>query len=145
MQVGNSNSFFILCILPILLFSFQTPSVSEEHINTLLSTRSLTVEERGARHGQALAAARFCPGARLSDEAEKLQITLNKSERVVFNENSQKVKASWEKAFQCTDVDPAQTREINGCRRAKIISCTMTWQEIGPEGTALPGLLEFKP
>ena len=106
---------------------------------------NLTLEERGARHGQALAAARFCPGAKLSEKAEKLKETLNQDEILVFTKQSENVLISWEKAFLCTDVDPAQTREINGCRKAKILSCTTTWKEIGPEGTAFQGLLEFKP
>lgn len=145
MRVFTSNTFFILSFVTVFIVSVQSPSFCEEQREKFLPPLSLSVQEQGARHGQALAAARFCPGALLSDKAEKLGATLNKNEREVFNDNSEKVEKAWEKAFQCTDVDPAQTREINGCRRAKIMSCTMTWQEIGPEGTALQGLLDFKP
>lgn len=106
---------------------------------------SVSVKDQGARHGQAIAAARICPGARRTPKAETLGNALTPDDRAVFDRESAVVVAAWEKAFSCTDVDPAQTREINGCRKAKILSCTSAWREIGPEGAALPGLLDFKP
>lgn len=139
------NTIPIYWLLVFLLPFPQNYSVFAETASKFSTPSSLSLKEQGARRGQALAASRFCPGARLTEKAEKLDATLNEQEIAIFAEHSQKVEAAWEKAFTCTDVDPAQTREINGCRRAKILSCTMTWKEIGPEGTALQGLLEFKP
>ena len=93
------------------------------------------VDEQGARHGQAIAAMATCPGAKTTVKVAELAAAA--SNRIV---------EAWQKAFSCQDVDPAQSpREMNGCRKAKILSCTMTWREIGPEGSALPGLLEFAP
>lgn len=103
------------------------------------------IAEQGARHGQAMAAARICPGARTTPKAQALGTQLSPADRETFDRESARVVAAWTKAFSCKDVDPAQTREINGCRRAKILSCTAAWQEIGPEGVHLPGLLEFQP
>lgn len=102
-------------------------------------------KERGQRQGQALAAAKICPGARTTAKVATLADGLDGAALKEFEAGRSEVTAGWDKAFSCTDVDPAQSREINGCRKAKILSCSVTWQEIGPEGTAFPGLLEFKP
>ncbi|MGE5266570.1 MAG: hypothetical protein ACM3L9_04305 [Deltaproteobacteria bacterium] len=107
---------------------------------------SLSVDELGARHGQALAAAKICPGARTTAKVTELAASLTTGERPAFEAASNKILAAWDKAFACKDVDPAQyPREVNSCRKAKILSCSSTWTEIGPEGSAIPGLLEFAP
>lgn len=107
---------------------------------------SLSIDEQGARHGQALSAAKICPGARITANVAALAEAVNESDRAAFNASSQKIVVAWDKAFVCQDVDPAQyPREINACRKSKILSCSQTWSEIGPDGSALPGLLEFAP
>src|SRR5512137_1521501 len=107
---------------------------------------TMSIDEQGARHGQAIAAAKICPGARTTPKLGELAASVAQADRAVFEATSARIVAAWEKAFLCTDVDPAQSpREVNGCRKSKILSCTSTWTEIGPEGTALPGLLEFAP
>ncbi len=106
----------------------------------------LSIDEQGARHGQALSAAKICPGARTTPKVAALAAAIDASDRAAFEAASTRIVAAWDKAFLCQDVDPAQApREINSCRKSKILSCTSTWTEIGPEGTALPGLLEFAP
>jgi hypothetical protein len=107
---------------------------------------SLSLDEQGARHGQALAAMATCPGARTTIKVAELADAIASEDREAFEAASKQIVEAWQKAFTCQDVDPAQSpREMNGCRKAKILSCTMTWREIGPEGSALPGLLEFAP
>ncbi len=104
------------------------------------------VDEQGARHGQALAAMKTCPGARTTAKVGELAAAIPGSDREVFDAASTRIVAAWDKAFRCTDIDPAQfPRELNGCRKSKILSCTSAWREIGPDGSALPGLLEFAP
>lgn len=105
----------------------------------------LTVKDLGVRHGQAIAAVRICPGARLTVKVATLGTNLTRPDLAVFRDESDRILTAWASAFSCRDVDPAQTREINGCRRAKILSCNQTWREIGPEGTELPGLIQFRP
>jgi hypothetical protein len=105
-----------------------------------------SIDEQGARHGQALAAARICPGARTTAKIDELAASIPSDRRSEFNAASDRILAAWNEAFACQDVDPAQyPREINSCRKSKILSCSTTWSEIGPEGSALPGLLEFAP
>lgn len=105
-----------------------------------------SIDEQGARHGQALAAARICPGARTTAKIDELAASIPLDRRPEFNAASDRIVAAWNEAFACQDVDPAQyPREINSCRKSKILSCSTTWSEIGPEGSTLPGLLEFAP
>jgi hypothetical protein len=107
---------------------------------------NLSIDELGARHGQALAAARICPGARTTPKVPELAASLPAGSQPAFEAASSRILAAWDKAFACKDVDPAQyPREVNSCRKAKILSCSSTWTEIGPEGSAIPGLLEFAP
>lgn len=118
------------------LFLIASPAAGE----------TLSIDEQGARHGQALSAARICPGARTTAKVDTLAAGIADADRATFDAASQKIVLAWDKAFLCQDVDPAQApREINSCRKSKILSCSSTWSEIGPEGTALPGLLEFAP
>lgn len=106
----------------------------------------LSIDEQGARHGQALSAAKICPGARTTAKVAALAASIPAGDRPAFEAASQKIVTAWDKALTCQDVDPAQApREINSCRKSKILSCTSTWREIGPDGAALPGLLEFAP
>ena len=136
---------FLTLLTCLLIGLFFVQGTSSQANDTPSSQPSLSLEERGARHGQALAAAEICPGAKLTPKVELLAENLRGQDLDLFLTHSKKVVLDWKTAFGCKDVDPAQTRDINGCRRAKILSCSMTWQEIGPEGTALPGLLEFNP
>lgn len=107
---------------------------------------SLPVGDLGARHGQALAAARLCPGAQTTPRVAELAASLPTADRPDFEAASRRIVDAWDKAFACRDVDPAQyPREVNSCRKNKILTCTTTWSEIGPDGTAVPGLLEFAP
>lgn len=111
-----------------------------------VGAQALSIDEQGARHGQALSAAKICPGARTTAKVATLAASIKDADRAAFDAASQKILAAWDKAFLCQDVDPAQyPRDINACRKSKILSCTTSWQEIGPEGAALPGLLEFAP
>ncbi len=115
-------------------------------ISASAGAENMSVDEQGARHGQALSAAKICPGARTTAKVADLAASMKDADRATFDAASQKIVIAWDKAFLCQDVDPAQApREINSCRKSKILSCSSTWSEIGPDGTALPGLLEFAP
>ena len=106
----------------------------------------LAIDEQGARHGQALSAAKICPGARTTTKVAELAAAIPAGDRPAFEAASKKIVGAWDKALTCQDVDPAQApREFNSCRKSKILSCTSTWREIGPDGAALPGLLDFAP
>lgn len=106
----------------------------------------MSVDEQGARHGQAIAAAKTCPGAKSTVKLTELAESIAQADRAEFDAASNRIVAAWQKAFSCKDADPSNgPRQMNGCRKAKILSCTSTWREIGPEGSAYPGLMEFAP
>jgi hypothetical protein len=71
--------------------------------------------EAGARIGQALSAAKLCPGARATSKITALAKSYGETNQAVIKTEADKIVASWDKA----------------------------WGEIGPEGTAIPGLLDF--
>lgn len=131
-------------VIAALMLAFA-PAVSRIDAASAAERPRIAAKELGIRHGQAIAAVRTCPGARLTAKAEGLETDLGRGDLAVFRDESDRILTAWANAFACTDVDPAQTREINGCRRAKILSCNQAWQEIGPDGMALPGLVEFRP
>jgi hypothetical protein len=113
---------------------------------TLAGAAPLSIDEQGARHGQAIAAMQICPGAKTTGKVAELAASISDADRASFDAASNRIVAAWQKAFSCKDANPADgPRQMNGCRKAKILSCTSTWREIGPEGNALPGLLEFAP
>ena len=101
----------------------------------------ISVAEAGARHGQALSAAKICPGGKITAKGEALPGSYSGDDTAVFKAESEKVTAAWDKAFQCEEVDPA-THHSTTCRRMKLISCRQAWIEIGPEGRNIPGLLD---
>jgi hypothetical protein len=126
-----------ICLSVFLLFAITAPVAADS---------ADPIDEQGARHGQAIAAMATCPGAKTTIKVAELAAAVAPDDREAFQAASNRIIEAWQKAFACQDVDPAQSpREMNGCRKAKILSCTMTWREIGPEGSALPGLLDFAP
>jgi hypothetical protein len=98
--------------------------------------------DTGARIGQARSAAKICPGAKLTPKVEELSASMPAETQAEASAAAAKVEATWAKTFDCFDYDP-ETRRATGCRKLKIMSCNAAWTEIGPEGTAIPGLLEF--
>lgn len=103
----------------------------------------LPPREAGQRYGQAQSATRICPGAYLTERGLAFPSTVPPESRAEFDAGRDEVTSAWAKAFDCVDTDPEMQREL-ACRKMKILSCNAAWSEIGPEGTALPGLIDFR-
>ena len=101
----------------------------------------ITVAEAGARFGQATAAAKFCPGGKITAKADSLAGAYTGEDATVFKAQADNVTAAWDKAFTCVEVDPT-TRRTTQCRKMILTSCRQAWIEIGPEGRNVPGLLD---
>jgi len=111
-------------------------------IFTPASAAEMTVAEAGARYGQALSAAKFCPGGKITGTATALPSQFNGADAETFQVEAGKVTAGWGQAFDnCVEIDPA-THKQTTCRRMKVTSCRQAWIEIGPEGRDFPGLLD---
>jgi hypothetical protein len=96
-------------------------------------------QEAGARYGEALGAIEICDGAKLTDKAKSLKASFAGPELDRFTAQAAKVYEAWMTVKHCVrPLDP------NPCRIMIQKSCSGAISEIGPEGLAMPGLLDFK-
>ncbi len=100
--------------------------------------------DKGIRFGQAQSAVAICPGMILTASAGKLRADQAAADLQDFDREAGKIRKAWSEAFDCIDLDP-ETHRFTSCRRTKIASCNAAWSEIGPDGSAIPGLIGFKP
>lgn len=98
----------------------------------------------GRRYGQALAVQAQCPGGKATAKAEALKARFSGAEAQVVTAEANRVVADWKAALGCVEADPETGRMIASCRKLKKVTCSQAWLEIGPEGSAVPGLVEFK-
>ncbi|MBS0252771.1 MAG: hypothetical protein JSR78_17080 [Proteobacteria bacterium] len=97
-----------------------------------------SAKEAGARYAQALGAAETCDGLRVGKMAEALKNEFSGNDLKAFNAQAADVYASWQKVKNCSrPLDP------NPCRIMIQLSCQSAVSEIGPEGSAIPHLLEI--
>lgn len=102
--------------------------------------RALSAREAGARHGQAMGVALLCYGLRTTPAVDDLPGRFAGRDRTAFDEQSGKIIAAWHAAGTCRNqADP------NICRLTYEWSCSAAMREIGPSGSALPGLVEPQP
>lgn len=97
----------------------------------------LDARAAGARHGQALGVALVCYGLKTTPAVEKLPSAYSGDDLKAFNQESEKVLLSWQKAKSCVKAGGP-----NECRLIFEWSCREALIEIGPEGTKLKGLVE---
>jgi hypothetical protein len=57
---------------------------------------TLSIDEQGARHGQALAAAKICPGARTTPKVAALAAAIASNDRATFEAASSRIVAAWD-------------------------------------------------
>ena len=98
----------------------------------------------GRRYGQARAVSAQCPGGKATAKAEALKARFSGEQAQVFTAEANRVVADWKAALGCVEADPETGRMIASCRKIKKVTCSQAWLEIGPEGSAMPGLVEFK-
>ncbi len=101
----------------------------------------LTPLEAGARYGQALGVLEICIGSKTTDKVAALQAAYTGDDATTFKAQATKVYEAWVKVKNCSNkTDP------NQCKIIMDRSCEAAFNEIGPNGTAAPGLVTpFKP
>jgi hypothetical protein len=99
----------------------------------------LLPREAGARYGQALGVALICYGLRTTPAMDRLPSQYTGDARTEFDSESEKTLAAWREAGSCKKAGGP-----NPCRLVHEWSCSAALKEIGPEGTALRGLVEQK-
>jgi hypothetical protein len=91
----------------------------------------------GARYGQALGAVEICIGSKVTDKAKALGDDFRDGDLETYTQQAAKVYDTWLKVKDCRKDDP------NQCKIIMDKSCEAAEAEIGPNGTVMPGLVEF--
>ncbi len=100
--------------------------------------QSLTPREAGARYGQALGSEHICFGLlRTTDAVARLAEKYSGADRKAFKDEADKIFNAWRDACR-------QSGGPNQCRLVHEWNCRAALREIGPEGSALAGLVEQK-
>jgi hypothetical protein len=102
-----------------------------------VSAAHLTPRDTGSRYGQALGAVEVCAGTKVTEKASALSKLYSGAEIEEFNAQEKKIYDAWMKVKHCVRED-----DPNQCTVIVDESCAAAMTEIGPKGTALPGLLE---
>jgi hypothetical protein len=101
-----------------------------------------TPQEAGLRYGQASGVAAACPSTVMTPKAEALTQLFKGTDHEAFKAEAAKTFEVWTQALGCANIDAETGRQNATCRHLKTISCRQAYGEIGPEGTAMPGLLD---
>jgi hypothetical protein len=99
----------------------------------------LPPREAGARYGQALGVALICYGLRTTSALDRLPSQYAGDARTEFDSESEKTVAAWRETGSCKKAGGP-----NACRLVHEWSCHAALNEIGPDGSVLPGLVEQK-
>ncbi|WP_423415065.1 hypothetical protein RLW55_18870 [Hyphomicrobium sp. B1] len=103
-----------------------------------IAATNLTSYDIGSRYAQARGASETCPGGKLTDKAAVLPSVYKGPELDVFNAQEKKIYDAWMRAKHCAQDDPS-----NQCKLVIDESCAAAVSEIGPSGSAFPGLFEI--
>lgn len=95
-------------------------------------------KDAGVRYGQALGVLEVCYGSKLTDKGKALEQTFKGADVDAFKLAAAGVYDAWVKVRGCTN-----QKDPNTCKIIMDKSCLAAESEIGPNGTALPGLVEF--
>lgn len=130
--------------MPVLLAAAVTiPALAaEEDIVTAtraaVAAANMTPKDAGARYGQALGAVEICIGSKISPKASTLESIFSGTDLEEFKAQAAKIYDAWIKVKNCVRQD-----DPNQCKVIMDESCASAISEIGPSGTALPGLLDL--
>jgi hypothetical protein len=103
-------------------------------------SNSLAAAEAGRRFGEAAGAALVCYGLRIrTDQVSELRSKYRGDALTEFDEQAAKTLQAWQAAKTCENANGS-----NECKVSQQWSCLQAVQEIGPGGTAVPGLVEPK-
>ena len=100
---------------------------------------NLTPYDVGSRYAQALGASETCPGGEMTAKAAVLKSLYTGADLEVFTAQERKIYDAWTRAKHCSQDDTT-----NQCKLVIDESCAAAVSEIGPSGSAFPGLFEMK-
>lgn len=104
----------------------------------LAGADTLTPRDAGARYGQALGALEICHGSKLTAAGDALRSKYEGADNEIFKAQAAKIYNAWHTVKNCANAD-----DPNQCKIIMDKSCAAAEAEIGTNGTAMPGLVEF--
>ncbi|MBS0253131.1 MAG: hypothetical protein JSR78_18890 [Proteobacteria bacterium] len=140
----KSLSRLLPLVLAAVLANSNTATAADPPKDLLTTTRAaiaatnLTPYDIGSRYAQARGASETCAGGKMTDKAAVLPSVYSGAELDVFNAQEKKIYDAWMRAKHCSQDDPS-----NQCKLVIDESCAAAISEIGPSGSALPGLFEI--
>ena len=144
MRLATHRSGFFPVAAVTLLSAMSVTTAAEPSEDAVTSARAavagLTPKDAGARYGQALGAVEICTGAKVTDKASALNSVYSGSDLDTFKAQATKIYDAWLKVKHCVRQD-----DPNQCKVIMDESCAAAIAEIGPSGTAVPGLLDAPP
>jgi hypothetical protein len=99
---------------------------------------NLTPYDVGSRYGQALGAAETCDGGRITDKGAVLRALYTGEDLERFSAQENKIYEAWMRVKHCTTGEGS-----NICKVVIEESCAAAMAEIGPAGSAFPGLFQI--
>ncbi|MFT3730312.1 MAG: hypothetical protein QM780_02650 [Hyphomicrobium sp.] len=103
-----------------------------------IAATNLTPYDIGSRYAQALGASETCPGGTITAKGSILALLYTGTNLETFAAQQKKIYDAWMRVKHCVPDEPQ-----NQCKLIIDESCAAALSEIGPSGTALPGLLEI--
>ena len=141
MNLATHRSAYTAFAAATLICATSVTATAEPSADALTSARAavagLTPKDAGARYGQALGAVEICIGAKVTDRASALNSVYSGADLEAFKAQAAKIYDAWIKVKNCVRQD-----DPNQCKVIMDESCAAAIAEIGPAGTAIPGLLE---
>src|ERR1700761_3717261 len=98
----------------------------------------LTPYDVGSRYGQALGASETCTGGKITEKGAVLTALYTGAHLDEFGVQEKKIYDAWMRVKHCVGNDDA-----GQCKVIVDESCAAALSEVGPKGTAFPGLLEI--
>jgi uncharacterized Ntn-hydrolase superfamily protein len=101
------------------------------------AVKFLASREAGARCGQASAVAIVCYGLKATQRVEELRAQYRVADLSEFDAEVARTLEAWKETATCRNAPGP-----NECKLSHVWSCQQALKEIGPEGTAVSGLVE---
>jgi hypothetical protein len=102
-------------------------------------TMGLSPRDAGRRGGEAAGAALVCYGLKITDRAAALRQQYEGDALAEFDAEAARILAAWQATKVCDNANGP-----NECKVSQQWSCLQAMREIGPAGSAVPGLVEPK-
>jgi hypothetical protein len=107
------------------------------HAVSTTETKPLSAKDAGARYGEAAGAALVCYGLKITPQVTELRARYQGDDLAEFDAEAGKVLQSWRSTLTCEHAEGP-----NDCKVSQQWSCQQALREIGPEGSAVRGLVE---